>query len=103
MKTNAAVERFPEGVSVSNSWFSRSAAEGAPGVHRSTAAFSPERSGGENARRQARLEAVACTPLLAGTAPLNRCLSEWRTPNKLYGCFTGSDKREGHILGDEQL
>ncbi len=45
---NAAVEQCPEGASVSNSWFSRSGAEGESGVRCSTAAFSPERSGGEN-------------------------------------------------------
>jgi hypothetical protein len=46
LSANAAVERCPGGASVSNSWFSRSGAEGRSS--RSTAAFSTERSGVEN-------------------------------------------------------
>ena len=46
-RANAAVEQCPGGASVSNSWFSRSEAEGESGVRCSTAAFSLRVAEGE--------------------------------------------------------
>ena len=52
---NGAVEQCPGGASVSNSWFSRSGAEGESGVRCSTAPFSLRGAEGERALSAARL------------------------------------------------